>query len=132
MEWGPPPGIQFPHELLPALSTLLLIASCAGSYIASQAARRDDRGGMIRGLVLNLVLATGGMILRAIDWREWNFKWTSTAYGSVTWGILFLHTIDVVADLIFTLVLAVIIARAAHGPRQRLGVHVDSVVWYFL
>lgn len=132
MDMWPPPGIQLPQELLPAICTALLIASCAGSYIASDAAKKDDRRGMIRGLTLNLSLATGSMALRAIAWYEWNFKWTSTAYGSITWTIMFLHTLDVAADLIFTLVLLIIVATGRHGPRQRLGVHVDSVVWYFL
>ena len=118
--------------LLPAICTVLLIASCAGSYIASEAAKKDDRRGMIGGLALNLVLANAAMICRAIAWWQWNFKWTTTAYGSITWAILFLHTLDVAADLAFTFVLIVILARDKHGPRQRLGVHVDSIIWYFL
>lgn len=132
MDMWPPPGIQLPHELLPAICTILLIASCAGSYLASEAAKRDDRRGMIVGLVLNLVLAFAAMGCRAISWYQWNFTWRSTAYGSITWGILFLHTLDVAADLLFTLVLLIIIALGKHGPRQRLGVHVNSIVWYFL
>ena len=132
MDMWPPPGIQLPQELLPALGLAVLIASCAGSYIASEAAKRDDRGGMIRGLVLNLVLAAAAMLLRAVAWHEWNFKWNTTAYGSITWGIIFLHTFDVAADIAFTFVLLVLALRGRTGPRQRLGIHVDSVVWYFL
>lgn len=132
MDMWPPPGIQLPRQLMAAICTAFLIASCAGSYIASEAAKKDDRWGMIRGLLLNLVLACAGMVFRAIAWREWNFKWTSTAYGSINWTILFLHTVDVAADLVFTLVLLIILIVGKHGPRQRLGVHVDSIVWYFL
>ncbi len=132
MDRWPPPGIQLPPELWPAICTIVLILSCAGSYLASEAAKRDDRLGMIRGLVLNLVLAGASMVCRAIAWRDWNFKWTSTAYGSITWAILFLHTVDVGADLAFTAVLVLILITGRHGPRQRLGVHVDSIVWYFL
>jgi cytochrome c oxidase subunit III len=28
--------------------------------------------------------------------------------------------------------LVIIVASGKYGPRQRLGVHVDSVIWYFL
>ncbi len=132
MDMWPPPGIQLPHELLPAIALVLLIASCAGSYLASEAAKRDDRAGMLRGLAINLVLAALAMLLRGISWHDWNFKWTTTAYGSITWGIMFLHSLDVGADLVFTLVLFLLVAWGRRGPRQRLGVHVDSVVWYFL
>ena len=132
MDMWPPPGVQLFGELAPALCVVLLIASCAGSYLASQAAQRDDRGGMIRGLVINLVLAVAALAFRTLNWTHWNFTWRSTAYGSITWSILFLHTLDVVADLIFTLVLLILVAIGRHSPRQRLGVHVDSIVWYFL
>jgi cytochrome c oxidase subunit 3 len=132
MDMWPPPGIQLPRPLLPSISLVLLIASCAGSYLASEAAKKDDRGGMVRGLLLNLMLACAAMLIRAVYWHDWNFKWTSTAYGSITWGIMFLHTLDTGADLAFTFVLMVIVAWNRHGPRQRLGVHVDSIVWYFL
>jgi heme/copper-type cytochrome/quinol oxidase subunit 3 len=132
MDMWPPPGIQLPHQTLPALGLLFLIASCAGSYVASEAAKKDDRRGMIRGLALNLALAAIAMALRAAAWRQWNYKWTTTAYGSITWTIIFLHTVDMAADLFFTGVLILILVLGWHGPRQRLGVHVDSVIWYFL
>ena len=48
------------------------------------------------------------------------------------WDILFLHTYDVVADLLVTAVLMVIVAIGRDGPKERIGVHVDSVLWYFL
>jgi heme/copper-type cytochrome/quinol oxidase subunit 3 len=132
MDMWPPPGVQLPRQLLPALCVIALAGSCAGSYLASEAAKRDDRRGMIRGLVLNLTLAGLGMLLRAIAWRQWNFKWTTGAYGSITWTIMFLHTVDVAADLMFTIVLVAILAVGRHDARTRLGVHVDSVIWYFL
>ena len=72
------------------------------------------------------------MVLRGIYWHNWNFKWTTSAYGSITWGMMFLHTLDVGADLAFTLVLLILVVSGRAGPRQRLGVHVDSIVWYFL
>ena len=132
LDMWPPPGVQLPPELLPALSVVVLVGSCAGSYLASEAAKRDDRRGMLRGLALNLLLAGIAMVLRAISWREWNFKWTTGAYGSITWTIMFLHTVDVAADLVFTIVLAAIVLVRGHDARTRLGVHVDSIVWYFL
>lgn len=128
----PPPGIEMPERLIPAASTLLLILSCIGSYWASESAKRDDRRGMILGLLLNLALACAAMLLRGMHWYGFNFNWKSGVYGSVVWGILFLHSLDIVADLIFTLVLLLIVALVRAGPAQRLGVHVDSVVWYFL
>jgi cytochrome c oxidase subunit III len=132
MDMWPPPGVQLPHEGRPAIELVLLLVSCFGSYWASEAAKRNDRGGMISGLAFNLVAAAAAMALRGIEWWQWNFKWTTTAYGSITWGIMFLHTLDVGADMAFTFVLIMIAAAGRVSVKQRLGVHVDSIVWYFL
>jgi heme/copper-type cytochrome/quinol oxidase subunit 3 len=37
-----------------------------------------------------------------------------------------------VVDLVFTLVLFLAVVSGRYGEKQRLGIHVDSVVWYFL
>ncbi len=47
MDVWPPPGDQFPHVLLPTLALIPLIGSAFGSYWASEAAKKDDRRGMI-------------------------------------------------------------------------------------
>ena len=128
----PPPGEQLPHLLWPTLSLVPLLASAVASYLASEAAKKDDRRGMVIGLAINLVLATLSLILRLWEWRTLNFNWASSVHGSIVWTILGLHTLDYVADLIFTFVLMALIIAGHHGEKLRLGVHVDSVVWYFL
>ncbi len=128
----PPPGVQKPSVLMPTLGLIPLLASCGGSYIASEAAKKNSRSRMILGLMLNLILALVAMGMRAAEWGKLNFTWASDAHGSVVWSILFLHTYDVVADLLFTAVLIVLLVIGRYGPKQRLGVHVDSVLWYFL
>jgi len=87
---------------------------------------------MFGGLLANLVLAIIFLVFRFAEWNTFNFTWASDIHGSLVWSILFLHTFDVVADLIFTVVLLVILLLGKYGPHQRIGVHVDSVVWYFL
>jgi cytochrome c oxidase subunit 3 len=128
----PPPGVRRPGTLLPTLALIPLALSCGGSWLASEAAKKQDRSGMIRGMVINLVLALVFLGFRAAEWGGFNFTWASDAHGSIVWTILFLHTLDVVADLLMTLALIVILARGVYGPKQMIGVHVDSVLWYFL
>jgi cytochrome c oxidase subunit 3 len=128
----PPPGVILPDRALSTLALIPLLASCVGSYLASEAAKKGDRRGMILGLGLNLALAAVFLVFRAIAWGKFNFTWASDAHGSVVWAIVFLHTYDVVADLLMTAVLIVILASGRYGPKQRIGVHVDSVLWYFL
>jgi heme/copper-type cytochrome/quinol oxidase subunit 3 len=128
----PPPGTVLPSIVLPSLALIPLVASCVGSYWASEAAKKGDRRGMLCGMGLNLGLALLFLVLRALEWKSLNFTWASDAHGSIFWIILFLHTYDVIADLIMTAVLIIIAASGHYGQKQRIGVHVDSVLWYFL
>jgi cytochrome c oxidase subunit I+III len=128
----PPPGVRVPGQALPTLALIPLFLSCAGSYWASEGAKQADRRAMIRGMALNLTLAAVFLAIRAWEWANFNFTWRSDDHGSIMWTIMFLHTYDGVADLIYTAVLLLIVWRRLDGPRQRIGVHVDGILWYFL
>jgi cytochrome c oxidase subunit III len=132
MDVWPPPGDQYPDRLLPTLALIPLLLSCIGSYWADEAAKKDDRRGMVLGLLLNLVLAGIALWMRIVEWHQLNFNWKADIQGSYVWAFLSLHSFDYVADLVFTFVLLVTVAIGRYGQKQRLGVHVDSVVWYFL
>jgi cytochrome c oxidase subunit 3 len=132
MDVWPPPGDQFPHRLLPTIGLIPLFLSCIGSYWAGEAAKKDDRAGMIKGLLLNLVLAIAFFVIRVLDWHSLNFSYKADAFGTYMWTFLAVHSYDYMADVIFTLVLLLLVLMGRHGPKVRLGVHVDSIVWYFL
>jgi heme/copper-type cytochrome/quinol oxidase subunit 3 len=132
MDVWPPPGDQFPHLLLPTLALIPLIGSAFASYWASESAKKNDQFGALWGLLLNLLLAGVAFVMRLIEWHSLNFNWKADAQGSYVWAFLGLHSFDYIGDLVFTLVLAVIVVSGRFGEKVRLGVHVDSVVWYFI
>jgi cytochrome c oxidase subunit 3 len=128
----PPPGVQIPQLLWCTLAWIPLVLSAAGSYYASEAAKKNDPTGMILGLSLNLLLGLAAMAMRGISWWSWNFNWKTGAYGSIVWNLMWLHTVDAVGDLIFTAIIILLLLLGYRGPKQRLAVHVDSVLWYFI
>ncbi len=132
MDVWPPPGANRPDALLPSLALIPLLISCAGSYIASEGAKKNDRGRMLLGLGMNLAFALVFLAARYFWWKSWTFTWYKDAYGSLLWVIVGLHTYDAVADLIFTAVLIFLLATRRYGEKERLGVHVDSIVWYVI
>jgi heme/copper-type cytochrome/quinol oxidase subunit 3 len=87
---------------------------------------------MIGGLLLNVVLAGIALAMRIVEWHSLNFNWMTDIQGSYVWAFLGLHSFDYIADLAFTVVLLFLVLIGRIGPKQRLGVHVDSIVWYFL
>ena len=128
----PPPGDQFPHLLLPTLSLIALIISAIPAYFASEAAKKNDRAGVILHLALNLLFAGICFVLRILEWHSLNFNWQADAQGSYVWAFLGLHSFDFIGDVVFTIVLLFLALINRFGEKQRLGVHVDTVVWYFL
>jgi cytochrome c oxidase subunit 3 len=114
------------------LALIPLILSAAGSYWASEAAKKNNRRGMILGLLLNLILATVFFGLRWVEWHSLNFNWMSDIYGSFVWAFLGLHSFDYIAGLVETVVFLLIVVSGRYGERERLGIHADSIVWYFV
>jgi heme/copper-type cytochrome/quinol oxidase subunit 3 len=132
VDMWPLPGDQLPHTLLPTIALAPLALSVVASWWASEGAKQNRRGAMIGGLVLNLLLAGLFLALRIVEWHSFNFEWKADIFGSIVWTILGLHTADMVGDMGFTLVLICIIISGRYAEMQRLGVHVDSIVWYLL
>jgi cytochrome c oxidase subunit III len=132
MDVWPPPGDQFPHLLLPTLGFIPLLLSVPPAYFASKAAKNNDRVGMIVNMALNLLFGVIYLVMRLIEWHSLNFNWKADIQGSYVWAFLGLHTFDYIGDLVFTFVLLVLVLIGRYGEKERLGVHVDTVVWYFL
>ena len=128
----PPPGVKPLGLTIPTLALIPLVLSAVGSYIAGEGAKKDNRSMMLGGMLANLGLAFIFLALRFWEWSTFNFTWSSDIHGTLVWSILFLHTLDVIGDLLMTVVLTVIVAMRRYGAKERSGVHVDSVVWYFL
>jgi cytochrome c oxidase subunit I+III len=128
----PPPGSRPPALFWGTIAWIPMLASTAGSYYASEAAKKNEPRGMLLGLSANLGLALVCLACRYRSWSLMTFTWYSDAHGSLVWTIIGLHSIDVIADLVFTAVLIFLIATRRIGGVQRLAVHVDSVVWYVL
>jgi cytochrome c oxidase subunit I+III len=130
VDMWPPPGTQLPAWGAATAGLFFMIVSCFAAYYASEGAKQDNHRQMLMGLIGNVVLALAWLSLRAFEWHNFNFGWSTDVHGSIVWTLLFLHTFDAVADLVFTAVLIIILAGGQYGPKQRLGVHVDSIVWY--
>jgi heme/copper-type cytochrome/quinol oxidase subunit 3 len=128
----PPPGDQFPHVLLPTLALIPLFVSTIGSYWASEAAKKNDRRGMVLGMAVNLVLAGAFFAMRIFEWHSLNYSYKADSFGTYMWAILALHSFDYVVSMLETAVLLVIVTIGRYGERERTGVHVDSVLWYFV
>jgi len=128
----PPPGAPIPGLFLPTLNVVLMIASCYPSYLASEAAKKNDSRRLGIMLVINVAIALGTFYIRILDWRAMNVRWDSGTYGSIIWTIFGLHTFDYVCGILGTIVFCVIVFTRPMGEQQRQGIEFDSWTWYFV
>ncbi len=106
-EYGWPPGrTPDPDLLVPTLNTVLLLLVIAPMRMVDRAARRFDRGGVARGLVIATLLALVVTVLRWWEILALNVRYDAHAYGSAAWGVVVLHATLLVVDVFETGTLA--------------------------
>jgi heme/copper-type cytochrome/quinol oxidase subunit 3 len=105
LSW-PPGRTPNPDVLLPTASTVFLLLVIVPMIAADRAARRMDRAGVIRGLVIATVLTVPAVVLRWLDLLALNVAYDAHAYGSIVWTIVLLHYTLIIVDLFETGALA--------------------------
>ncbi|HEX8363420.1 MAG TPA: hypothetical protein VF613_25085 [Longimicrobium sp.] len=99
-EFGWPPGrTRHPDLLIPTINTVLLLAVIVPMHMVDKAAKRFDRGGVIRGLVIATALTLVVNVLRWWELLALNVRWDAHAYASAAWGVVVLHSTLIVVDL---------------------------------
>lgn len=104
-EW-PPGRTPDPDLLIPTLNTVLLLLVIVPMRAVDKAAKRRDRGGVIRGLLIALAMTVVVAVLRWWELLALNVRWDAHAYASAAWGVVVLHATLVVVDVFETGTLA--------------------------
>jgi cytochrome c oxidase subunit 3 len=101
LQW-PPGRTPDPDLLIPTINTVLLLLVMVPMRMADKAARRMDRGGVIRGLAIATLMSIPVAILRWWELLALNVRWDAHAYASAAWGVVLLHATLVYADVFET------------------------------
>jgi cytochrome c oxidase subunit III len=128
----PPPPTAWPDLFIPTVNTVLLLVSVIPMYWVDRAAQRRDQ----RSVQIGLAICTGfGLVfgvLRVFEFRALNTQWDSHAYGSVVWTLLGLHTFDLLAEILETVVLIVMAFTGPMTEHRFLDTSVSALFWYFV
>lgn len=128
----PPPHTALPALLLPTVNTLLMLISVVPMYWVDRAARRKERRGVQIGLVLCVALGLGFSVLRGFEFWSVHTQWDSHAYGSVVWTLLGLHTFDLIAEVLETVLLMVFALTGPMTDHLFLDISDSAPFWYFV
>jgi len=121
-----------PDLLWGTLNTGVMLASFLPAHLAKKAAERLDLRGVRVWLLASVVFGVVFAVVRGFEFAALNTRWDSSAYGSVVWLLLGLHTTHIVTDLIDTVVLAVLFFTGPLDGKRYVDVSENSFYWYFV
>ncbi|KWT66717.1 cytochrome c oxidase subunit 3 [Hyphomicrobium sulfonivorans] len=129
------PGV-FQHTFdpwgIPLLNTLILLASGVTVTWAHHAMLKNDRRGIILGLLLSVLL---GMIFTFFQWYEYQhaaFSFAGHIYGATFFMATGFHGFHVIVGTIFLLVCLIRAMRGAFTPKAHFGFEAAAWYWHFV
>lgn len=121
-----------PDLLWGTINTSVMLASFWPAHLAKKAAERLDLRGVRLWLVVSVVFGVAFTVIRAWEFATLNVRWDSSAYGSVVWLLLGLHTVHILTDLMDTIVLTVLFFTGPLDGKRYVDVSENSFYWYFV
>ena len=136
----PPPRVNqlpvlydpVPDLTLPIIGLLVLVASLVPGIWLDVSARKRKTGTVKLALLVTLAFNIASIVLRYYEFDSLHFKWNDNAYGSITWMILGMHLLHIIAlgcEDVFLLLWAF-----THGldDKHALDITVSAVYWYWI
>lgn len=137
-QWPPPQPHRMPTEMHPApdllystIIAVLLAASCIPMVMADKAARRNDNHRVYPLVAIMFGLGLTALVLQALDFRGFHFRWDEHAYGSVIWSLVGLHFTYILFGVLETGVLLLWIWMYGIDANRTADVTLMGVVWYW-
>lgn len=128
----PPETFEYPELLLPTINTLVLLASSVAMARADHHVRRGNQRGLALGINIGIVLAVIFLILKAVEYHDYPYRWDTNAYGSIVWAIIGFHSAHVTVLVLKTIIVDVLAWRGYFNQERRLGVTVNGLYWHFV
>jgi len=117
---------------LPLVNTLILLTSGCTVTWAHHSLLKNDRRGLVIGLVLTVLLGMTFTVLQAIEYSHAGFSFAGHTYGSTFFMATGFHGAHVIIGTIFLAVCLVRAAKGAFTPKQHFGFEAAAWYWHFV
>ena len=117
---------------LPLLNTLILLLSGCTVTWAHHALLKNDRRGLVLGLLLTVILGATFTYFQAVEYSHAGFSYAGHSYGSTFFMATGFHGAHVVIGTIFLAVCLVRAMRGAFTPQQHFGFEAAAWYWHFV
>ena len=115
-----------------SINTLILLVSCVPNHWTKQAAEKLELKKVRIGIAICLLFALAFLGVRILELQSLNCRWDGSAYGSIVWLLMGLHTAHLLIDSVDTLVLAVLMHTGPLEGKRFADVSENAVYWYFV
>ena len=127
-----PYGAPVPDLLWGTVNAVLIVLSALPNIWLDRKAMDHDLRAVRIGLVTLCVIATVLLGVRAMEFARLNVSPTDSAYASVVWVMLVLHTFNLVTDYIETIVLTVLMLKGPLEGKRFVDVAENCGYWHFV
>jgi len=128
-QWPPGP---YPDLTLGTVNLVIMLASAVPNQLAMSAAERIQLGRVRLWMVVSLLFEIGFLVVRWFEQWRLNTHWDSSAYGSIVWMLLGLHTLHLITDTWDSGVLTVLAFTGPFELKRYVDVSENALYWYFV
>ncbi|GAB6196700.1 cytochrome c oxidase subunit 3 [Lysobacter xanthus] len=127
-----PPTAPAPPLLWSTVFLVLSLVSEIPNIWAGRAAKALDLRGVRIALALVILLGLAMLVVRWLEFQALNVLWQRSAYGSIVWAILVLHTVHTLTDVYDSIVLAAIAWFKKFDGRKFSDTADNAMYWHFI
>jgi cytochrome c oxidase subunit III len=128
----PPAGTSLPDLVAPTIFLVLAVASIALAFAIERSAKGHDLPRLRRLLLYGVIAEVVLVVVRALEFYAINTRWDTTAYGSIVWFTLGLHTTLLIFDLLETAGFALLFKRGPIEQKHFADAADAAAYWYFV
>jgi cytochrome c oxidase subunit 3 len=131
----PPVGQPHLPVVLPALNTLVLVASSVALERGIKALTRGQRQGLAPWVGAALGLGAGFIALQVVVWRDLWLRGllpSTGVYASLFYGLTVLHALHVAAGVLVLLVVLFRALRGVYTEHNVVRVRMAAMFWHFV
>jgi len=127
-----PPEESPPSLLFGTLNTIILLVSAIPNQWTKKAAEREDLRAVRIGLVVCMAFSVAFLIVRIFEFPALNTQWDASAYGSIVYMLLGLHTAHLLTDAVDSGVLTVLMFTGPLEGKRYVDVSENALYWWFV
>lgn len=131
----PPAGVPRLPVALPAVNTLVLLASSVALGQGIRALQRGRRGALAPWIAGAIALGATFLGLQLVMWSDlWSagLRPSTGVYGSVFYGLTALHAVHVAAGLVVLLLVFVRALLGRYTEHSVTNVRIPAMFWHFV